>query len=192
MWETISDMAVENITKAFKDGYFRFEWMHKKLNGEPVPSEITLVRVKYKDGFIVAGYTRDLRELKAMLGEMHNVEADLRLARDLAEESMKAKSNFLSRTSYEMRTPMIVTNDKAEVEYISNSLTEWLNPDDALNALNRPLLDLFPSNEIKMMLQDAMQSEGYMQKNFSLPEMEKNLGICYVPLLWVPTKGLVL
>ncbi len=58
------EMARENIITAFRDGYCRFEWMHQKLNGEPIPSEITLVRVKRGDGYIVAGYTRDLRELK--------------------------------------------------------------------------------------------------------------------------------
>ena len=101
-----SEMAVEKVNKAFQDGYCRFEWMHQKINGEPIPSEITLVRVKHRGGFIVVGYTRDLRELKAMLTEMLSVEADLRLARDSAEESTKAKSEFLANMSHEIRTPM--------------------------------------------------------------------------------------
>ena len=99
-------VAREKITTAFRDGYCRFEWMHQNLNGEPIPSEITLVRVKHRDDFIVAGYTRDLRELKAMLAEMHKVESDLRLARDAAEGSTKAKSEFLANMSHEIRTPM--------------------------------------------------------------------------------------
>ncbi len=101
-----SEMALENIKEAFAEGYCRFEWMHQKLNGDPVPSEITLVRVKFRGDFIVAGYTRDLRELKAMLAEMHKVEDDLRLARDAAQESTKAKSEFLANMSHEIRTPM--------------------------------------------------------------------------------------
>ncbi|MDL2307379.1 response regulator [Desulfovibrio sp. OttesenSCG-928-C06] len=101
-----SEMALEKITVAFEQGVCRFEWMHQKLDGEPIPSEIILVRVKHRGEFIVAGYTRDLRELKAMLGEMHKVESDLRLARDAAEESTKAKSEFLANMSHEIRTPM--------------------------------------------------------------------------------------
>ncbi len=101
-----AEMALENIATAFRDGYCRFEWMHQKLDGEPIPSEITLVRVKHRGEFIVAGYTRDLRELKAMLSEMHKVESDLRLARDAAEESTRSKSEFLANMSHEIRTPM--------------------------------------------------------------------------------------
>ena len=101
-----SEMALENIVTAFRDGSCKFEWMHKKLNGDPIPSEIILVRVKHRGDYIVVGYTRDLRELKAMLNEMHKVEADLRLARDAAEESTRAKSEFLANMSHEIRTPM--------------------------------------------------------------------------------------
>ena len=101
-----SELAVQRIKKAFADGYVRFEWMHQKLNGEPIPSEITLVRVKRGDDYIVAGYTRDLRELKAMLAAMHKKEEQLRLARDLAEKNARAKSEFLANMSHEIRTPM--------------------------------------------------------------------------------------
>ena len=47
-----------------------FEWMHKKLDGTLIPCEITHVRVKYGDEYVVAGYTRDLREQKRMMGEI--------------------------------------------------------------------------------------------------------------------------
>ncbi len=75
-----SELAVENITKAFREGYCRFEWMHQKLNGEPIPSEITLVRVMYKGEYIVAGYTRDMRELEhkdKLLGAVNHIAAIL-------------------------------------------------------------------------------------------------------------------
>jgi len=94
-----SETMLENIGKAFRDGFFRFGWMHRRLDDTPIPSEITLVRVKYKDGYIVAGYTRDLREHNKMINE-------LELALKQATEASKAKSNFLSAMSHEMRTPM--------------------------------------------------------------------------------------
>ena len=55
------------IGRAFREGRLIFDWMHQTLNGEPIPSEITLIRVEYKDDYIVAGYARDLREYKKMM-----------------------------------------------------------------------------------------------------------------------------
>jgi len=80
--------------------------MHQKLNGELIPTKITLVRMKYDDKFIVAGYTRDLREFKAMLKEIHKTEDKLRQAKDLAEKRASTKSEFLANMSHEIRTPI--------------------------------------------------------------------------------------
>jgi len=71
------DKAFELLKKAFDEGYCRFEWMHQKLNGEPIPCEVTLVRVKYKDEFALAAYLRDLRELKASIEQTNESEQSL-------------------------------------------------------------------------------------------------------------------
>jgi signal transduction histidine kinase/DNA-binding response OmpR family regulator len=71
-------LAIEKINEAFKEGYTRFEWMHQKLNGEPVPCEITLVRVEHRKENVVLGYTRDLREQKALLREINNKNDELK------------------------------------------------------------------------------------------------------------------
>ena len=55
------------IYKAFVEGFARFEWMYRKLNGESVPCEVTMVRIKYKDDYVIASYLRDLREQKQMM-----------------------------------------------------------------------------------------------------------------------------
>jgi PAS domain S-box-containing protein len=64
------EKVFEVMQKALKEGYCRLEWMHQKLDGEPLPCEVTLVRVKYKNGYSVIGYARDLREQKQMLNEI--------------------------------------------------------------------------------------------------------------------------
>ena len=102
-----SEKMIEHVAKAFENGHCRFEWMHQKLNGEPIPCEIILVRVQYKDDFIVAGYVRDLRELKEMISEMRRI--------DIAEASSKAKSNVLAMVSHEIRTPMNAILGMAEL-----------------------------------------------------------------------------
>jgi diguanylate cyclase (GGDEF)-like protein/PAS domain S-box-containing protein len=59
--------AIALIDKVFTTGETAvFEWMQQMPDGTPFPAEITLSRVRYKDDYIVAGYTRDLRELKTL------------------------------------------------------------------------------------------------------------------------------
>ena len=58
------EKAVKMVKKAFEDGYYVCEWMHQTLSGKPIPVELTLVRIKSGDGYVVAAYTRDLRSIK--------------------------------------------------------------------------------------------------------------------------------
>jgi len=123
-----SEKSVEFVNKTFKEGYCRFEWMHQKLNGEPVPCDITLVRVKFKEDFIVLGYTRDLREYKAML-------ADLKLTAKKqadAEAANVAKSAFLAKVSHEIRSPMNAILGITEIQLQNESL-----PSDTQEALEK-------------------------------------------------------
>jgi len=64
------EKTIEILEKVFREGRLVFEWMHRRTDGMPLPVEITLVRVKYRDEYIIAGYTRDLRELKALISEI--------------------------------------------------------------------------------------------------------------------------
>ncbi|MCL1829517.1 MAG: ATP-binding protein, partial [Oscillospiraceae bacterium] len=66
------EKTIEILKQAFKKGRMVFEWMHQTADGTPIPSEITLVRVKYYNEDIIAGYTRDLRESEAMIHEIQN------------------------------------------------------------------------------------------------------------------------
>ncbi len=58
------------VDKAFNEGHCVFEWQHLSVDGEPIPLEVTLERIKYKDDFVIAGYTRDLREYNRMMREI--------------------------------------------------------------------------------------------------------------------------
>lgn len=59
-----SEASAKRIIQALETGRVQFSWMHQKTTGEPIPAEITLVRIDDLDdsgGDMVAGYTRDLR-----------------------------------------------------------------------------------------------------------------------------------
>jgi signal transduction histidine kinase/CheY-like chemotaxis protein len=130
------------VGKALNEGYSRFEWVHQKLTGEQIPVEVTCVRVKHKGEFTVTEYIRDLREQKAMLAEMHKAE--------IAEESNKAKSDFLAKMSHEIRTPMnailgiteIQLQDTTLPHVIRDSLERIHNSGDLLLGIINDILDL--------------------------------------------------
>jgi len=56
------DKAEEYIAAAFATGKQRFEWMHQKPDGEPMPCEVSLIRVYFRGGDYILAFVRDLRE----------------------------------------------------------------------------------------------------------------------------------
>ncbi|MCL1981801.1 MAG: ATP-binding protein, partial [Clostridiales bacterium] len=96
------DLVPGLVQKAFEEGIIRFEWMHQKLDGTPVPVEMTLVRVAYGDDYAIAAYARDLREYKKMMGEIEkqdNLLSTINLAATLLLKSdVKEFENELQRS----------------------------------------------------------------------------------------------
>ncbi|MDR2747331.1 MAG: response regulator [Treponema sp.] len=61
---------------------------------------------------------------------------------------------------------MVIVNENAEVEYMSDALAKWLGISHRQYALGRPFLDLFPPGEFKINFQEILEEEGYVTKNF--------------------------
>ncbi|MCL2617206.1 MAG: GAF domain-containing protein, partial [Defluviitaleaceae bacterium] len=93
-----SELAITFVKQAFETGYVQFEWMHQTLDGELIPTEITLARFVRQGKQAVAAYTVDLRTA------IKSIEANKRA--EQAEEESRAKTRFLARMSHELRTPL--------------------------------------------------------------------------------------
>jgi diguanylate cyclase (GGDEF)-like protein/PAS domain S-box-containing protein len=73
-----SEKAIKILKEAFKEGRQTFEWIHHLPgSNEQIPIEGTLVRVKYKDDFILAGYTKDLRDISTMERQISRLETEV-------------------------------------------------------------------------------------------------------------------
>jgi len=89
----------EMIAIAYRNGYHRFEWLHKKKNGRTFPVEVTLTSIPYEGNDALFCVWRDITESKMQ-------QKRLKAAKDDAEKANQAKSVFLSSMSHELRTPM--------------------------------------------------------------------------------------
>ena len=86
--------ALKIIKQAFKEGYMRFEWMCQTLDGTPLPTDVTLVRVDYKGDHRIAAYTRDLREQRQMMQELDNTVAQLKAANEALQLTQQTMSSM--------------------------------------------------------------------------------------------------
>jgi PAS domain S-box-containing protein len=72
-----SGKAHEMMRRAFSGEIVINEWVHRTCSGEPVPCEVTALRIKNKDKFIGLAYLYDLRNIKKL--EQSVVEAEGRI-----------------------------------------------------------------------------------------------------------------
>lgn len=57
-------LANEQIDKAFKEGVNRFEWVHKRLNGEEFSAEVLLNKVNINSQYVIQAAVRDISRRK--------------------------------------------------------------------------------------------------------------------------------
>ncbi|MCL2194058.1 MAG: ATP-binding protein [Treponema sp.] len=73
------EKVVEVTRKAYEKGSHRFTWMHLTAEKEPVPCDVTIVRIDLKDSHVFSVCLQDLRPLKAAMEKAHKQEMDKRI-----------------------------------------------------------------------------------------------------------------
>jgi len=107
------DKIEQVLMNAFDTGKKTFLWDHVRLDGTLLPTEVTLIRVKWKDGYRIVAYVRDLSRLVEAEDKLKIAMHELAAAKEQAERALasevqynKAKTDFLSRVSHELLTPL--------------------------------------------------------------------------------------
>ena len=172
------EMANEIMEIAYKTGHYRFEWTHKRKNGEEFPVDVSLSKVLYEEHDALFCVWRDITERK-------NAEQELISARNAAEVANKTKSKFLAVMSHELRTPL--TSIKGALSLLSGGavtdqeqIQEMINVayknSDRLNFLVNDILDFEKFQSDKMILekrpeeitalikQAAEENQGYAEQ----------------------------
>ena len=68
------EKAEAMMKEAFETGHTSFEWMHVKLNGEPVPVEVSLTRVNWRGEDNLIAFVRDLRDIQNAVALVEKLE----------------------------------------------------------------------------------------------------------------------
>jgi signal transduction histidine kinase/FixJ family two-component response regulator/HPt (histidine-containing phosphotransfer) domain-containing protein len=174
---------------ALETGYQQFEWLHLTLSGEPLPVEVTLVRIPLNDGYRFATYSRDLRAVKANEKRIHEADErnrELEVQTRAAQVASEAKSGFLASMSHEIRTPMnaiIGMSDLMRTDNLDETQRGYFEDIKKMSkALLRIINDILDFSKIEAGKMELNET------NFSLIELFGN--ICSMSRFMAETKEL--
>ena len=91
--QSTKEMALTYLKRALNEGQCVFEWMYRLPDGTSIPSEVTLVRVRYDEDYVVVAYLRDLREYRQMMKKIEQRDSLLHAVNEMATVLLQSEEN---------------------------------------------------------------------------------------------------
>jgi diguanylate cyclase (GGDEF)-like protein/PAS domain S-box-containing protein len=129
--EPSNKKSVEILKKAFSEGTASFEWMFKTTDGEPLPVQLTLVRVDLdKNDRFLMSYMKDLREIKDAEARAKEAEKHLQVIMDTSPMACIIWDENLNRVDCNVETVKLFEISKKE-DFLSsfNDFSPDFQPD---------------------------------------------------------------
>ena len=128
------EKANEMMSIAFDRGSHRFEWDHKRRNGEVFPVEVLLTAIPYKEGNFLHVVWRDITERKQAAKELRESEEKLRAIFDSAADGIvetDLSGNMLKVNKAVLR----IYGSDSEEDFIGKSSLEFFAPSEKIRVL---------------------------------------------------------
>jgi PAS domain S-box-containing protein len=143
--------------EALQNGRFESEQTQLRADGSTFRANCVLTPV-YDEGMALRGYAMVVRDVT----DQNRLDAELRAARDIAQESERIKTEFLARMSHEIRTPLngiigmtqLLMLTRLEGQQREYAATIWSSGELLLSIVN-DVLDFSRLSAGKMQLDDA-------------------------------------
>ena len=143
----------------------KFEWVHKSLHGELIPMENTMTQIVHQGKRYFISFKYDLRNTKKMMESMQKQSEQLKEAFEKATIASKAKGEFLSNMSHEMRTPL---NAIIGMTTIGKGSDEMERKNYALDKIEKA------STHLLGVINDILDMSKIEAKKFSVSPIEFN------------------
>ncbi|MDR2093956.1 MAG: transporter substrate-binding domain-containing protein [Treponema sp.] len=183
------EMITEIYEKVLQTGYMRLEWTYLTAAREELPTELTLVRIRWKDSYCIASYARDLREYKAHLKRIQEADKrnrDLEICAKVAQVASEAKSNFLALMSHEIRTPMNAIIGMSDLIRTDNMDTEQFGFFNDIKKMSKTLLQII--NDILDFSKIEAGKMEFLPVHFNLLDLFNN--VCSMNCFMAKNKGI--
>lgn len=117
------DKSIEMDAAARKNGYHRFEWTHRRMDGEDFPVEVTLTPVTLHSGPALLVVWHEITDVKRTEAELRN---KIAIIEAQAEQIQALSTPILEVWDKVLLVPLLGMLDSSRSERLSNALLQHI------------------------------------------------------------------